>query len=167
MKLPRTISYTFFAPFTIQIILAYEWFLAGWEKIHGGQFAPNIGKTLDHFENGNPHEWYITFVLAIAKSHPVAFGLLVQWGELFVGIGLVATIALFTLSQHRYAKPIARFLAVTALSGGALMNLNFYLAAGWTSPSTAALNVLMFWVQVVLLVVWAAVICRDKKGLRS
>ena len=167
MKLPHIISYTFFAPFTIQIILAYEWLSAGWEKIHGGQFVPNIGKTLDHFENGNPHEWYIALILAIAKSHPVVFGLLVQWGELFVGIGLIATIAIFTLSQHRYSKNIARFLALTALSGGALMNLNFYLAAGWTSPSTGGLNALMFWVQIVLLAAWAAIACENKRGLRS
>lgn len=154
MKLSRIISHALFTPFTVQVVLAYEWLSAGWEKVNAGQFVPNISKTLDHFENGNPHEWYIASILALAKSHPVTFGMLIQWGELLVGIGLVAALVFYTFCQQQSFKSLARFIAGPALLGGAFMNLNFYLAAGWTSPSTGGLNMLMFLVEVILLIAW-------------
>lgn len=154
MNISRLLSHPLFAPFTVQFILAYEWLSGGWEKVRGGQFVQNIGKTFGRFENGNPHEWYVGSMLGIAKSHPVTFGMLVQWGEVLAGIGLVAGLALYIFSTQQSSKNIARFIAVAALLGGAFMNANFYYAAGWTSPSTGGLNMLMFWVQIVLIIFW-------------
>lgn len=163
MNLLRLLSHHSFVPFTVQIILAYEWLSAGWEKVQGGQFVPNIGKSLARFENGNPHEWYVSSVLGLAKSHPAAFGMLVQWGELLAGVGLVVALALYTFSTQPSFKDAARFIAVAALLGGAFMNLNFYFAAGWTSPSTGGLNALMFWVHVVLVVAWIVTSGKDQR----
>ena len=136
MNLFRLLSHAFFVPFALQIILAYQWLSAGWEKIHGGQFVVNIGKSLSRFENGNPHEWYVGSLLEIAKEYPDTFGMLVQWGELLTGIGLLGALALYTFSKQQSSKNVARFIGMAALLGGAFMNLNFYFAAGWTSPST-------------------------------
>jgi hypothetical protein len=136
------------------MILAYEWLSGGWEKVHGGQFVLNIGKTLSRFENGNPHAWYVGSVLRIAKNHPVSFGMLVQWGELLVGIGLVTALILYVFGAWPWSKTSAGLIAVSALLGGVFMNLNFYFAAGWTSPSTSGLNVFMFWVQGALILFW-------------
>ncbi len=163
MNLSRLLPHTLFVPFAIQAILAYEWLSGGWEKVRGGQFVLNIGKTLTRFETGNPHEWYVGSILGIAKTHPVIFGTLVQWGEVFTGIGLLVALVLYVLSKQQSSKNLARFIAVAALLGGAFMNLNFYFATGWTSPSTGGLNALMFWVQVVLLFTWVAVACKDEK----
>lgn len=163
MNLSPLLSHPFFVPFTLQIILAYEWFSSGWEKVRGGQFALNIGKSLARFENGNPHQWYARSVLGVAKSHSTAFGTLVQWGEVLVGVGLLATFVLYVFSKQQSSKNLARFIAVAALLGGAFMNLNFYIAAGWTSPSTRGLNALMFWVQIVLLAAWIVVLRKDQK----
>jgi hypothetical protein len=49
---------------------------------------------------------------------------------------------------------MAALAASLALSGGMLMNANFYLAAGWTGPGTKGSNVVMFWSEGVLLYVW-------------
>lgn len=124
MNLSRLLSHPLFVPFTIQIILAYEWLSSGWEKVRGGQFLPNIGKSLARFENGNPREWYVSSVLGVAKNHPTAFSMLVQWGELLAGVGLLAALVLYAFSKQQSSKNLARFIAVAALLGGAFMNLN-------------------------------------------
>jgi uncharacterized membrane protein YphA (DoxX/SURF4 family) len=154
MNLSRLLSHPLFVPFTLQAVLAYEWLHGGWDKISGGQFVLNIGKTLARFENGNPHEWYVGSVLRLAKDSPEVFGQLVQWGELMAGIGLVATLFAYGFSRESKWKNVARYVAAFSLFGGAFMNANFYYAAGWTSPSTGGLNMLMFWVQVVLILSW-------------
>lgn len=156
MNLFRFLFHPLFVSFAVQSILAYEWLSAGWEKIYGGEFVPAIGKTLLRFENGNPHEWYVGSVLRIAKNYPISFGELVQWGELLVGIGLAASLVLYAFGIWPWSKAVAGLIAMLALLGGVFMNLNFYFAAGWTGVSTGGLNVLMFLVEVVLLIAWAA-----------
>lgn len=163
MTLSRLVSHSLFTPFALQAILAYEWLSAGLEKVRGGQFVPNIGKTLDRFGGGNPHEWYVSSVLGMAKSHPFAFGMLVQWGEVAVGIGLLLSFVVYAFSKQSSSQRIARLIGLAALLGGACMNFNFYFAAGWTSPSTGGLNALMFWAQMILLVVWMGVSRMDRK----
>lgn len=154
MNLLRLLSHHLFASFATQLVISYVWLSSGWEKVYGGQFVPNIGKTLGRFASSNPHEWYVSSVLEVAKSYPVVFGMLVQWGELLVGIGLAAALILYGFSKRRSFKRSARFVASVALLGGIFMNANFYFGSGWTSPSAEGLNALMFWIQVSLVVVW-------------
>lgn len=154
MKPSSLIRHPFFIAFSLQAILAYEWLSGGIEKIHGGQFVSNIGKTLSRFENGNPHGWYVGSILHAAKNASGLFGQLVQWGELLAGIGLGITLVVYGLGRQPTLKNTARVLAILSLLGGAFMNANFYYAAGWTSPSTGGLNLLMFLLQIVLIVFW-------------
>jgi uncharacterized membrane protein YphA (DoxX/SURF4 family) len=137
-----------------QAVFAYEWISGGLGKIYEGQFVSTIGKTLSRFDNGNPHEWYAGSVLRIAKNSPEIFAQLVQWGELLAGIGVVVAILVYGLSTRSQWKNTARYVAILSLLGGAFMNANFYYAAGWTSPSTGGLNIVMFWIQVVLILFW-------------
>lgn len=154
MKLSSLIRHPHFVAFSIQAALAYEWISGGLGKIYEGPFVSTIGKTLVRFENGNPHEWYAGSVLRTAKNFPETFGQLVQWGELLAGIGLVVAILVYGLSTQSQWKNMARYTAILSLLGGAFMNANFYYAAGWTSPSTGGLNMLMFLVQAVLILFW-------------
>lgn len=154
MKLSSLIRHPYFVPFFIQAVLAYEWISGGLGKIYEGQFVSTIGKTLGRFENGNPHEWYAGSVLRIAKNSPEIFGQLVQWGELLAGIGLIVSILVYGFGRESQWKDMARYVAIPSLLGGAFMNANFYYAAGWTSASTGGLNMVMFWVQVVLILFW-------------
>ena len=148
------VRHPFFVAFAIQAVIAYEWLVGGWSKLAKGVFVSTMGTTLDRFQQGNPHEWYVDSLLGIAKNSPALFGQLVQWGELFSGIGLIVALLVYGTSSHSLPKKLARSLAITALLGGAFMNANFYFAAGWTSPSTSGLNMMMFWIQVTLLLFW-------------
>lgn len=154
MNSPRFSSHPLFVAFALQVVLGYEWLSAGWEKIYQGQFVPNIGKTFLRFGEGNPHEWYTTTLLQIAKNQPTVFGMFVQWGELLAGVGLLIAVALYGLGKHSSSKNLARYIALVSLLGGAFMNLNFYFAAGWSSSSTGGLNVLMLWIQIILFIAW-------------
>lgn len=154
MRPLRLISHPFFVTFAVQILLAYEWMSAGVSKIYKAQFVPTIGKTFLRFEDGNPHEWYVHSLLSIAKKYPTILGMLVQWGELLVGIGLMSAVILYGLGNRPSLKGAARIIALLSLIGGLFMNLNFYFAAGWSNASTGGLNVLMFWTEAILLTVW-------------
>lgn len=138
----------------VQTIVAYEWWAAGWEKITSTNFVDSIGKTLGYFASKNPFPWYKAFLTGFAAAHGTAFALAVQWGETAVGVGLfVGTIAM------AYAGAVRRnslILSTAALVGGLLMSANFYLAAGWTGAGTKGSNVILFWVQAVLLYTWAS-----------
>lgn len=155
MKLSELYQHPSLAILCIQLVLAYEWLHGAWEKLHGGVFVGGIVKALSRFEVGNPHTWYVRSFLSIAKNYPELFGQLVQWGELLVGIGLVVVVVVYAHSSRvQVVRRAISVLAILALLGGAWMNANFYFAAGWTSPSTSGLNVLMFWVQLILVLFW-------------
>lgn len=153
MKLSELYKHPYLPVFLIQLVIAYEWLSAGWEKLHGSQFVVNIGKTFIRFGDGNPHAWYVDSVLGIAKIHPFLFAQLVQWGELLAGVGLAFAI-ISHLSKNTSLRAVARYGAILSLLGAAFMSLNFYFAAGWTSASTSGLNALMFWTEISLLVFW-------------
>lgn len=163
MKLPRILTHPAFVSISMQLILAYQWFHSGWGKIYGGTFVGSIHTSFIRFENGNPHNWYIDSVLKSAKEYPALFANLVQWGEILTGLGLLFALTLYWFSKKSINKNIARCIAISALTGGVFMNLNFYFAAGWTSPSTNGLNILMLWMQTVLLVSWIVIRTKDQK----
>lgn len=154
MKTPQFLSSAITPVWGIQLFLAYEWAVSGWGKITGGTFVSGMEASLARFSAANPYTWYVDSMLSIAKASPSAFGMAVQWGELLAGIGLIASILLYEFSSSEAVKQLARGTAFAALIGGIFMNLNFFFAAGWTSPSTKGLNVLMTGVQIMLILAW-------------
>ncbi len=137
----------------IQVILAYEWFMGGIEKL-GGTFTGGIGKTFEKFASENPFVWYKTFLTGYASAHTDLFGWLIPWGELAVGVGLLLSVAGYVYAKTAKAKTVMLVISIAALLGAAFMNANFYFAAGWMSPSTHGLNVVMFWIELILLYGW-------------
>lgn len=132
----------------IQWVLAYEWLHSGWGKWAGPGFMNNIGKTLNGFITNNPNTAYASFLNNSALPNAELFGQIIRTSEIAVGIALVLG-GVLLLAQKRL-HPVATWLLVLALFGGALMNLNFYLASGWTSPSTWGVNVVMALAQLIL-----------------
>jgi len=138
----------------IQALFAYEWLSAGYEKVIGPEFVAGLQGTLVKFASGNPFPWYKAYLTGFASEHATALGDLVQWGEVAVGFGLAVGLVWFLNAKDDAQARGSLWLMSAALIGGMLMSLNFYLAAGWTSPSTHGLNLLMFWVQACLAFSW-------------
>jgi thiosulfate dehydrogenase [quinone] large subunit len=139
------------------MIIGYEWLAAGWEKLSGGNFVAGINQTLTKFATlgtppkGNSNGWYVDFLKSTAIPNGELFANLVMYGQILVGIALLGGgLLLMFANLGKYAQPYF-WLALISLVGGALMNLNFYLAAGWMSPSTSSVNLLMLLIQLVLI----------------
>lgn len=137
--------------FAIQLVFGYEWLFAAWEKLATkGAFVANMPKTLEFFASKNPFGWYKAFLSGFAAQNATTFGYAVEYGQLLIGVGLILAAFVFLFAGNKLGQKVA--LKVSALSYffGALMNAAFWLAASWTSPSTRGVNMIMFWVQAIL-----------------
>lgn len=138
----------------IQAVIAYEWLSSGWGKVWGPEFVNGMAKTLERFASQNPFAWYKDFLATYVAPNAIAFGQVIEWSEIFVGLVLfVAAGCLLYPKCEKWGRAVS-LLTIVVLLGGMLMNANYYFAAGWTSPSTHGVNLVMFWVQAGLLYVW-------------
>ncbi|MBI2099437.1 DUF2892 domain-containing protein [Candidatus Uhrbacteria bacterium] len=137
-----------------QATVAYEWWSAGWEKVSSPEFVSGISKTLAFFAGKNPFPWYKDFLLGFASKNAIAFAYAVEWSQVAIAFALLIGIYFIAAPVSNKIKRCGLCLSLLALAGGLLMNINFYLAAAWTSPATRGSNVVMFWVGVALAYVW-------------
>jgi Na+-translocating ferredoxin:NAD+ oxidoreductase RnfD subunit len=107
----------------------------------------NIGKSLEGFAAKTPYSSYANFLKSTAIPNAEMFGNMIRSSELLVGIALVLG-GIVLLWQKRLPM-VAIWLLALANFGGALMNLNFFLAAGWSSPSTWGVNLVMGLIHLV------------------
>ncbi|MBF8280244.1 MAG: DoxX family protein [Candidatus Magasanikbacteria bacterium] len=147
----------------IQAVIAYEWWSAGWEKISSPKFVDGIQGTLGFFAGQNPFPWYKSFLLGFASQNAKAFAYTVEWSQIAIGIVLIVSTLVFLYVSSAAIRRLALIASLIALLGGLLMNANFYLAAGWTGPGARAVNVLMFWVQILLIYVWVKLLAQKEQ----
>lgn len=146
---------------SMQLVLAYLWFHAGYGKVMGS-FVGDLPKTLAFFASKNPHPWFASFLTDVAVPNAAAFGVAVMYGQLLIGIGLAVAAGLIVYGDKQWRKT-ALIVSAAALIAGACMNWHFWLASAWTSPGSATSNVAMFWPQMILAYVWI-VRAMEEKG---
>lgn len=115
----------------LRIYLGYQWITAGFEKITGGFDAGGFLKgALANATGEHPavQAWYADFLQQFAIPNVDIFNVLIPWGELLVGIGLIVGLA-----------------TIPALLAGAFMNLNFMLAG------TTSTNPILYTIAMILL----------------
>ena len=126
----------------IRFYLGYEWFMAGWEKFNNPAWiGENAGAGVIGFLNGALQKtsglhpdvsgWYAWFIQSVALPHPVIFSYLVTFGELAIGIGLIAGCI----------TGIAAFF-------GAFLNFNFLFAG------TVSINPEFIVLEILLILAW-------------
>ncbi|MBI3485369.1 hypothetical protein HY025_00325 [Candidatus Daviesbacteria bacterium] len=116
-------------------------------KFKGGTFVSSLPESLTKFASKNPYPFVKEFLNSTAIPSSGFFGILTMWGELMVGLSLFG-ISVYLLFGGKGIKLLYSLYAA-GLIGGMFLNGVFWLAAGWTSPSTESLNLLMFLVQAV------------------
>ena len=90
----------------LQIIVGYEWFLAGGDKLLLGGFPAQLGKLLLPIVDGGQLPGFFASILReLVMPNAVLFGYLIEWGETLAGLELV-TAGLLVLLR----PPAARFL---------------------------------------------------------
>ncbi|MCO0596418.1 DoxX family protein [Peribacillus butanolivorans] len=114
----------------LRVYIGYTWIMAGWGKIASGQFDASgfLQGALANSTGEHPavQEWWVVFLKNIAIPNIEVFNLLVPWGELFVGVGLL--IGCFTK---------------TAVFFGIAMNFS-YMFSGTTSTNPQLVLLSMF-----------------------
>lgn len=120
---------------------------SSWGKIEGGKFVNSLGGTLEKFADKNPNPFYKDFLTNTAIPNAQLFGNLTMWGELLTGLGL----GLGSLYLLFVKKPNQLVTLIFGLGcfGSMILNGSFWLAAGWTSPSTDTVNLVMFLVALI------------------
>ncbi|MFS0862812.1 DoxX family membrane protein [Fredinandcohnia sp. 179-A 10B2 NHS] len=120
----------------IRIWLGIQWIEAGWHKMTDGFDAGGFLQGAIA-QAGGDHPavqgWYAAFLEGFAVPNVELFNVLIPWGEVLVGLGLILGAA-----------------TIPALIAGAFMNLNFLLAG------TVSTNPILMTVAVILLFVGAA-----------
>ena len=115
----------------LRIWLGLQWIEAGFHKLTGGFDAAGFLKgALANATGDHPavQGWYAEFLQQFAMPNVHIFNVLIPWGELLVGIGLVVGLA-----------------TIPALIAGAFMNLNFMLAG------TTSTNPILYTAAMILL----------------
>ncbi len=146
----------------IQIIIGYEWLTSGITKVASGNFVSGLAADLKE-SSGDAAHWYKSFLDGTVIPHGELFGVLIEVGELAVGIGLIATAIVWLVHWSRLSdRGRVAVLTVTMLSalGAIFMALNFHLASGanhpWLIPKegfdeTIDVDAVLVMLQIVLL----------------
>lgn len=139
----------------LQIIVGYEWLLAGGDKLLLGGFPAQLGKLLLTIASGGQLLGFFASILReLVMPNAVFFGYLIEWGEMLAGLGLV-TAGVLTLLRPLVERSldgrsatvfvsgfrlVERLAAIAALGAG-LLGLSYFFLDGlpkpWFVPSIA------------------------------
>lgn len=113
----------------LRVWLGFQWLKAGWTKFGAFDATGYITDAINRMnsETFTLRGWYADILENIILPHVDVINILVPWGEVFVGFGLVFGI-----------------LTLPALIGGAFMNVNFFLSGAFqTNPTFFTIALLL------------------------
>lgn len=137
----------------VQSVIGYEWIRAGWEKLTDSAYLSSMSGTLGAFAAKNPTGWYKSFLTGVGIPNAHTFGVLAEWGELLVGVALIAAAALYLLKVPSLLHISATSIGFISLIAALFMSANYWFAAGYLSVSTDGLNMLMGLIELGLAVI--------------
>lgn len=138
-----------------QILIGYEWLLAGTDKLLLGAFPAQLGAMLLNLA-GNGHQigFFATILQRFVAPQSVLFGYLIELGETLAGLGLVAA-GLVTLlrplagcylrgtsaTMFLFGDWLLEKLAPLAATGAGLLGVSYFFLDGlpvpWFMPGIA------------------------------
>ena len=120
----------------IQLIIGWEWFVSGTNKVLSGTFPQSLLNTLNTGTQDNPNSWYVSFLHNVVVPHSVSFGYMIEWTEVMVGLALLAG-ALILIGKPRmrgdpqHGLVVACSVVVILLAAvGAFFTVNFHFWMG-------------------------------------
>ncbi|MFD1064619.1 DoxX family protein [Oceanobacillus locisalsi] len=124
MNFLRTNKYIAGLWVVIRLYLGFRWLTSGWGKIAGGEFDAG-GYLQGALGNPDVQGWWASFLETVAIPNAGIFSVVVMWGEVLVGLGLILGI----------------FTNLAALMG-VVMNFSFLLSGTFsTNPQMAILGI--------------------------
>jgi thiosulfate dehydrogenase [quinone] large subunit len=120
----------------IQIIIGYEWLMSGLTKIVRGGFPSGLADDLRE-RSEDAAGWYKSFLDATIIPNAKGFGILIEIGELAIGVSLIAAAAIWLTRRSMLSERARTALAAVTFAaavGAILMNINLHLASGTPHP---------------------------------
>jgi hypothetical protein len=120
----------------IQAFLGYEWIMSGLSKALAGDFATGLGGTLSDGSK-DMSGFYKSFLDGIVIPNAEAFGYLVMFGELAIGITLITVAAVWWFRWSKLSttgRSVILWLVLLAGVFATFMNVNFHIAGGASHP---------------------------------
>ncbi len=131
---------------TILLFDGLIWLRSSYGKLTTGNFPLELDKTLTKFASNNPYPWFKDFLLNQAIPQASNLGALIMYGEAITAVlVIVGSLGLF----YNFRNKLFKILLLLGLVGAFKLNLMFWLASGWTSPSSDSLNLLMLFIELV------------------
>lgn len=132
----------------LELLVGYEWLVSGVDKLLFGGFPGALhGLLAQTLGGGQLPGFFAALLRALVVPHAVAFGYLIEWGEMLAGLALIAAAVVALL------RPLARrhltghwevvfallvrlldWLAPVAAAGAGLLGLSFFFLDGLPSP---------------------------------
>jgi len=128
------------------LLVAFIWVRSGMEKLYGGEFVSGMAKTIGFFASKNPYGVVKNLLTNMVLPQAAMFGFLTMWGETISGLVIGGSI-LYGMARG-FSKTVITIL-LSGLVGGGFLSFVFYFSAGWTSPSTETVNLLMGGLQII------------------
>jgi hypothetical protein len=139
----------------LQLLLGYEWLLAGGDKLLLGAFPAQLaGMLLALVSGGHLVGFFAAILQGLVAPNALLFGYLIELGETLAGLGLMAA-GLVTLlrplagrylsgtsaSVFMFGERLLGRLALVAAMGAGLLGVSYFfldgLPAPWFLPSVA------------------------------
>lgn len=131
-----------------QILIGYEWLLAGGDKLLLGDFPAQLGKLLLPILGGGQLPGFFASILQeLVLPNAVFFGYLIEWGEAFAGLGLLAAGLLVllrplverllggrSLTMFVFGLRLIEWLAPLAALGAGLLGVSYFFLDGLPKP---------------------------------
>ena len=139
----------------LQLLVGYEWLLAGGDKLLLGTFPAQLGGLLNTLVgSGHLAGFFVVILQGLVAPNAALFGYLIESGETFAGLGLMAAglVALLRPLAGRslsgrsatlfgYGDRLLERLAPLAAAGAGLLGVSYFfldgLPAPWFVPSIA------------------------------
>jgi thiosulfate dehydrogenase (quinone) large subunit len=121
---------------SIQLIIGWEWFVSGTNKVLSGTFPQSLLNTVNTGIQDNPNSWYVSFLQKAVVPQSVPLGYTIEWTEVMVGLALLAGALILIGKPRMHGDPqhglvVACSVAVILLAAvGAFFTVNFHFWMG-------------------------------------
>ena len=148
----------------VELIVGYEWFISGLDKIVRGDFPAGLADELTDKAAGRA-EWYNNFLTSAVIPNAKFFGYVIEASEFLAGIALLAGPLIWLFAWDRVSDRTRKVVLLTTAAagiGGAFLAFNLHFANGashpWLIPGAAFdegidLDIVLPAIQIVIAVV--------------
>nr|WP_275444680.1 DoxX family protein [Paenibacillus sp. ACRRX] len=134
--------------FVIRLYLGYTWISAGLGKVSGGSFDASgfLNGALAKATGERPivQDWWASFLKHVALPNVELFSIMVQWGEILVGAGLLLGVLTKTAAFFGIVMNMSFLLSGTISGSPIMIILSMFVLVAYTNAGRIGLDYYVF-----------------------